>query len=276
MVALDQRESLRAMLAEARRGAVTAADIARFKVDATRALSPAASAVLLDRDIGLPAVLDADALAAGCALIVAADRLEQPVGGLVEDTTVDAAAFDDPLAADAAAYKLLVIWRPDRGEAERAAVVRDFLERCRARGRPGIVEGVVRRPAAPSASWDHAASVLACAVELGAYGPDLYKAEVPTLGAGSDAEIDAASASLTDALGCPWVVLSNGTPPERFDDAVVAACRAGASGFLAGRALWTSALRDPDPRDHLERVAAPRLRRLAERVDAVARPFSSP
>lgn len=273
MLALDQRESLRTMLAAARPDPVTPQTVAGFKVDAARALSAEASAVLLDLETGLPAVRRGGTLASSAGLIVAADRLEQLRGGPVEDTTVDTAAFDHPLSAAADAFKLLVIWRPVRGRAERRAVVREFIERCHAHGRPAIVEGVVRRPVDADDAWDHAAAVLACADELGALHPDLYKAEIPTLGRGTDDEIERRATELTALLRCPWVVLSNGTPPGRFDDAAIAACRGGASGFLAGRALWMAALGEADPGAYLRMVGAPRLRALAARVDAAARPW---
>jgi sulfofructosephosphate aldolase len=50
MLALDQRESLRAMLAEAQTAPVTDRQVAAFKLAGLRALTPHASAVLLDRD----------------------------------------------------------------------------------------------------------------------------------------------------------------------------------------------------------------------------------
>jgi len=90
---------------------------------------------------------------------------------------------------------------------------------------------------------------------------------VPTLGRSDDEAIRRAAETITDAIDCPWVVLSNGTPPERFDAAMLAACRGGASGFLAGRAIWTASLVAPDPATHLETVAAPRLGALAAAVD---------
>ena len=274
MLALDQRESLRSMLAGVRPAPVGDAEVAGFKVDAARALTPVASAVLLDAAVGLPAVRSAGALAPGCALIVAADRLTQESGGPVEWTEVDEAVLsDDALAANAAAYKLLVIWR--RGEErQRARVVATFVDGCWARGRPAIVEGIVRPDAggrldAAAHPAAHAALVREAAVELTSFGPDLYKAEVPTLGAAADAEIRDASQALSEAIPCPWVVLSNGTPPERFDAATVAACLGGASGFLAGRAIWTASIAAPDPAVHLSTVAAPRLAALANAVDEV-------
>ena len=145
MVALDQRESLRTMLELARGGDPGLADVAAFKVQASRALSPHASAVLLDRETGLPGVIDAGALASTAALLVAADRICQPRGAPVATTGLDHAVFSDTrLVVQAAAWKLLVIWHPDRGRARRARLVRAFLDACRASGRPSVLEGIVR------------------------------------------------------------------------------------------------------------------------------------
>jgi sulfofructosephosphate aldolase len=274
MVALDQRESLRTML-----GGETVPDeaLTRFKVDAARALTPHASAVLLDVAFGLGPVLEAGVVAPGCGLIVAADHLAQPPGGIVEDTAVDGTVFADPqVTARADAYKLLVIWRPGRDRARRAAIVRTFVDACRERGRPGIVEGIVRPdPGSHLTPARHAELVVEAAVELTEAEPDLYKAEVPSLGLADDDAISAAAARLTEAISPPWVVLSNGVRPERFDDAAIAAARGGASGFLAGRAIWIESIAAEDPRADLEAVAAPRLAALAQRIDGVARPWSA-
>ena len=272
MLALDQRESLRTMLAGAEHAGEVVPDeaLSRFKVDAARALSPHASAVLLDTAFGLGPVLEAGAIAPGCGLIVAADLLEQPAGGIVEDTSVDGAVFDDPEVAERAdAFKLLVIWRRERDRARRTATVGAFLEACRRRRRPGIVEGIVRPgPDERLTPERHVELVLEAAVELAEQGPHLYKAEVPSLGLAADGQITDAARRLTAALSCPWVVLSNGVRPDRFDDAAVAACLGGASGFLAGRAIWMESIATEDPRAHLDAVAAPRLATLATRVDA--------
>jgi sulfofructosephosphate aldolase len=277
MVALDQRESLRTMLAQAEDAnhqSVPDDALVEFKVEAARALTGHASAVLLDVDYGLGPVRAADAIARGCGLIVAADRLMQRPSGPVERTQVDEAVLSDAaLWAIADAFKLLVIWRPDRERAVRDEVVRTFLDGCRAASRPAIVEGIVRLEGADPTADEHADLVAAAAGELGSLGPDLYKAEVPTLGSAADADITRAAERVTAALRCPWVVLSNGTSPERFADATVAACRGGASGFLAGRALWSRSLAAPDRAADLREVAAPRLRDLAERMDSAARPW---
>lgn len=271
MLALDQRESLRTMLGARHPNGVPDAALVDFKVAAARALTPHASAVLLDVETGLGPVRAAGAIARGCGLIVAADRLTQEPGGPVQWTEVDDAVLaDDAIAAIADAYKLLVIWRPGE-QTERARVVDAFVAGCRRRGRAAIVEGIVRteQDASPDDPEAHADLVLTAAVELAGLGADLYKAEVPTLGRADDEAIARHARRLSDALPCPWVVLSNGTPADRFGSAMLAASRGGADGFLAGRAVWTASLAADDVEHHLAAVAAPRLAELARSVDLV-------
>jgi tagatose 1,6-diphosphate aldolase len=107
-------------------------------------------------------------------------------------------------------------------------------------------------------------------------GVDLFKLESPIPApalpdpAGPDA---AAAQAWFDALGAacggtPWVMLSAGASMVDFERALRFALRAGASGFLAGRAVWWEALsRFPDQvavAAALQREAVPYLQRLAE------------
>src|SRR4051794_12293698 len=81
MLALDQRETMRTMLSESWDGPVPDEALVRFKVEAARALTPAASAVLLDTAYALGPVVAEGARAPGCGLIVGCDRFDQPAGG---------------------------------------------------------------------------------------------------------------------------------------------------------------------------------------------------
>jgi sulfofructosephosphate aldolase len=162
MVALDQRESLRTMLTAVNGESATDDDLTTFKVEAARPLTPHASAVLLDRDYGLWPVLEADAVADGCRLIVAADRLLQEPGAPVEWTELDEAVLGDPPTVEVAdAFKLLVIWRPDREREERRRLVMAFLEGCRTAGKPGIVEAIVRLDRGRANPAEHVRHVVA-------------------------------------------------------------------------------------------------------------------
>jgi sulfofructosephosphate aldolase len=116
-------------------------------------------------------------------------------------------------------------------------------------------------------------AIVEAARELGATRPSLYKGQVPLGGRGDPGEITRRARAIDEALPVPWVVLSQGVDPADFPAAVEAACRGGASGMLAGRALWTAAVADEDPTPSLRTVSAPRLRELARIVDGVGRPW---
>jgi sulfofructosephosphate aldolase len=269
MVAMDQRESLRTMLAQHHADADDARMV-RFKLAVARELGPHASGFLIDRHYAYEEIVRGRLLPGSCGLILAADALEQPPGGVVEETELD----DGVDAAAAArngvvALKLLVIWRDDERRAHRAETARRFVELARSHGLLSVLESVVRGPE----GFDREAAIVEAATELGVTGCDLYKCEVPTHGAGEPDEITAWSRRIDAAVPCPWVVLSQGVDPARYPLAVEAACKGGASGMLAGRAVWTATLAADDPTDLLRERSVPRLQELGEIVDAHGRPW---
>ena len=269
MLAVDQREAMRAMFAEYQDGPVSDGQVADFKLAAIRALTPHASAVLVDRQFAWERTVAERAVDPGCGLIAAADEFLPGPDELVGDVRIDAAVEPDRVREQgAAAMKLLVLWRPDEPAEQRVAMVRAFVARCQAAGLASIIEPISRKPR-DGRPWDWNAGVLAAASELGGLGADLYKAEVPLHGEGDEAAIRQGCAALTRALPCPWVVLSSGVPQELFPRAVELACKEGASGFLAGRAVWRAVIGQRDMAAALQADAAPRLRALAELVDRV-------
>jgi sulfofructosephosphate aldolase len=267
MLAIDQRESLRTMMAAVRSEDVTDDGVVAFKRSAVEILAPHASAVLVDRQsslrVGLP---DGDPR---CGLILAADIFAQAPGGPVEDSDVDPAVtvqFAQQAGADA--LKLLVLWRAGESRGRRDDLVGRFMALGAGAGLPTVLEGIVRPPAgrdwAAPAERDDA--IQAAAGEFAQSEPDLYKAEVPGLGQLPAEQLKSRAQALTTTLGCPWVVLSSGVPAELFPGAVAAACAGGASGFLAGRAIWADSLPQPDMAASLREQAVSRLTRLAEIV----------
>jgi sulfofructosephosphate aldolase len=220
-------------------------------VAAARALTPHASAVLVDPQFGWDAVRAAGAVAPSCAPIAAADHFVPGEREHVRDAVLDESLDLDTLAAQGAvALKLLVVWRPDGDRDRRVAMVQDFVARCRQRDLVSIIEPVSRAPLAG-----------------GNFDVDVYKAEVPTHGKGTDAEVLDGCRRVDDLVAGAWVVLSSGVAADRFPDAVRLACRAGASGFLAGRAVWASVVGSPRLEEDLDHVAVPALQRLARVVD---------
>lgn len=269
MVAMDQRESLRHMFDTAGHGRPADEVLIDFKVAVAEELGPFASGFLADRQFGFDRVRAAVPESTG--LIMAVDALDQADGGPVEDTGLDLDTLTDvPEQVDA--LKLLVIWRRDERREDRVALAARFIEVARQRGVLSVLEPVVR--AAPGeVGFDMDVAIREAARELSALRPDLYKAQVPMAGVGTEADQRAASAALNKCITGPWVVLSQGVERERFTDAVRAACAEGASGFLAGRALWSDVVGSSEVREELRARSVDRLKVLADVVDANARPW---
>jgi sulfofructosephosphate aldolase len=264
MVAIDQRESLRTMFARARGTDVDDGVLADFKVAVAEQLAPHASAMLFDRHFAMPAFQAAAAVAPSCGRILAADALVQPPGGIVEDTDIDEEV--DPAEAraqGAAALKLLLIWPGDDDGQRGVDKASRFMDRCRRAGLIGVVETIVR----PKVASRREATIVDAARRLAAARPDLYKCEVPFGGKADDAAIAEVCQQVSAVLPCPWVVLSQGVEIPDFPRSVEIACRSGASGFLAGRAIWSDTIAGADYRAGLEAVSVPRLQMLAGIVD---------
>jgi sulfofructosephosphate aldolase len=268
MVAMDQRESLRAMLGAHSPAPVQDSDLTKFKLAVATELGAYASGFLIDRTYGFDEVLADRLLPPSCGLILAADRLRHPPeGGAVVETSLDEEINPAHVRErGVVAMKLLVVWRPDAERDQRLAMAAEFVRRCAEAGLLSILEGVVR----PTSDHDFDQLQLEAAAELGGLRPSLYKAQVPRRGV-DEAAVGRVSERISATVPVPWVVLSQGVSIEDFPGAVRTACHAGASGFLAGRAIWSDTLSDPTPL--LRSKAVDRLKRLAELVDSSARPW---
>ncbi|MCL2594386.1 MAG: hypothetical protein FWD83_02515 [Promicromonosporaceae bacterium] len=276
MIAMDQRESLRGMFAAAGRGAVGDEVLTEFKRAVARELSPHGSAFLVDRDFGLRGIIDDNLVAPSCAVIAAADALTMSPGGIVEETALDEVVVGgDFNLTGVQAIKLLVIWRRDERRAARVELSRAFIAAARRLGLVSVLEPVVRATEAEEAAggFDQSAAIREAARELSILQPDLYKVQMPLGGRGDHDTLVAECRLLDEAIATPWVILSQGVAIDDFAGAVRAACVAGASGFLAGRGLWSDVVGATDLDARLREVSVPRLRALGELVDELARPW---
>ena len=276
MVAVDQREALRGMFAAHQSTPVPDSQLTQFKVDVARELSPFASALLVDQEFGIDAIIDQKALQGSCGLIAAADLLVGPAGGAATDTAVDPDV--DPIRMrdiGSVGLKFLVLWRSDESPDVRAQLVEDFNKLCFVSGLPSIIEIIVKPPTDTSRSFNREEELIIAAREAAAWKPDLYKAEVPFHGEGDLSLVTKNAERISEAIGSPWVVLSNGVKQPFFNEAVKACAMGGATGFLAGRAVWADIVGSADIPKALREVSIPRLEQLAEIVDTHAKPWSS-
>ena len=270
MLALDGRASMRAILRDAGRPHEDA-DQSAFKAMVAGTLGPQASAVLCDTLTGAAAIDVVRESPGGTGLIVAVDDFTEPRFGPLQDSRLDLDAMAPAVARGGVhALKVYLFWRPEESKEERVAGAKEFVERCNDLGVLSVLEGVITVPAGDPRFDD---CLVQAAAEFGAFGPDVYKTQMPTVGQGDDESIQTQAARVTEAVGAPWVVLSNGVPTARFADGIAASCRGGASGFLAGRGAWRAAVTAPDPAEELRTTGVARFAELAAVVDAHARPW---
>ena len=276
MVAVDQREALRGMFAAYQSTPVPDSQLTQFKVDVARELSPFASALLVDQEFGIDEIINQKALKGSCGLIAAADLLVGPAGGAATDTAIDLDV--DPIRMrdiGSVGLKFLILWRNDESPDSRAKLVEDFNKLCKISGLPSIIEIIVKPPTDTSKAFNREEELIIAAKEAANWKPDLYKAEVPFHGEGNLNLVTKNAERISEAIGSPWVVLSNGVKQPFFNEAVKACAMGGASGFLAGRAVWADIVGAADIPKALRDVSIPRLEQLAEIVDAHAKPWTS-
>lgn len=268
MLAVDQREAMRMMFSAAGMpGPIADRQLTDFKVSAAKILSPHASAVLVDRQFCYRQVVDQQAVAKSCAMIVAADEFIPGNGIPVDSVAIDKSLDVAALRRDGAkALKLLVLWRSDEDPQLRLQMVHEFNQLCHSHGLLSIIEPVVRPPRRGD-KFDREQAIIDTAKELGDSGADLYKVEMPLFGKGTQPELLFAAQRLNEHINMPWVILSSGVDEKLFPRAVRVAMQAGASGFLAGRAVWSTVVGLPDTELMLRDISAPKLQRLGDIVD---------
>lgn len=272
VIAADQRGGMRKIMAATPAGeaAITEAMLGETKADITRYLASQASCILLDPVCAVPAVVDAGVLARDTALLIGLDasgfdvtpegyRLSKLVPG------VDARRVRE---LGGTGGKIMVYLRADRPEANTANL--DILRRCIADfGREDlllVVEFLTYE--LPGETREAFRAAVPGLIEEGtrlclSLGSKVLKLPYPGT--------EQACAAVTALCGTvPWAVLSAGVDHDTFLGQVETAMRNGASGVIAGRALWKDciALDRAVTRDRLTGVAVPRLRQIQ---DVVAR-----
>ena len=267
LAAMDHRDSLRVAFETAGHPTPPPERIAELKATVARALAPHATGLLIDMELGAPAVALGAPGPCGIVVPLEAQGYEDVAAGRV---TTFLPGFSPELARTlgAAACKLLLPYRPDHeaSAARQDDVVREAIAGCHAEGLPLILEPIAY--ALPGETSEAFAAlfpslVVASAERLQALGPDVLKVQFPRDDHGDEA---AWCTQLDVVCGrTPWVLLGGGGAPEAFARDLRIACAAGASGFIAGRTLWTGVIGDEDEAETwLRRVGVPLLRSLRD------------
>ncbi len=255
-----------------------------IKTQLARAVAPYASAVLVDPDLGLPACVATGALPGDVGLMLCIEGEEyqrEPDAHRTSDIR-PGWSVAQIRRAGGDAVKLLWRYRHEVAEADaHRAFVRDLAEQCRAESLPFVVEPIwVPMPGEslddPQVRARRVRGVVDYARLSQDLGADVVKTEFPGWVGAESAEADAARAcaELDAGLDVPWLLLSAGVTYDAFRIQTEIAARAGASGFIAGRALWDAAVTpDPQRRDAGVATAVARFTELRAVVAEHGRPW---
>lgn len=284
--AIDHRESLKRALNEENPDAVSYQDVVDFKLDLCRAVAPFASGVLLDPVFGAAQAVATGVLPGQAGLLVSMEK--SGYGGsstariteLLPDWSVAKAK-----KMGASAVKLLLYYRPDLKEmaARQLDVVAKLADECITEDVALLVEPVTYPVEQVGVSAKRFADmkpglVIETARQITSLPIDVLKAEFPAdLAFETDErKLRQLCHELNDASRLPWVLLSAGVDFATFRKEVEIACQAGASGFLAGRALWQEGVRirsREERMDFFKSTAASRLQELTEIANRYGQPW---
>ncbi len=286
ILAIDHRDSMRVVLDPDDPHGIPASDLTEIKLWLLSELGGEATAVMLEPEYSAAQAIATRTLPGRVGFLAAVEAqgyLGDPTAR--QTSLLDGWSVEKAKRLGASGIKLLVLYRPDSAIADAqdqmiSAVVADcarhdvplFLEPLAY----SIEPGVTTSDAAFAAKRRRI--VVDTVRRLGELGPDVLKVQFPVdtrhetdraVWADACAELDAASP-------VPWALLSGGDPFALFLEQVEVACRAGASGFMVGRALWSEAVtaHENDRRRLVDTVLRPRFRQLAEAADAHGRDWA--
>lgn len=285
VLAIDHRANLREALSAARGMPIDDHEVGEFKRDVVQALGGLCSGILGD-----PAFVLGYGIASGLL------RGEQGLIAPVEVTNyaqhpserdvqfIPGWNVEKAKRAGLSGIKLLLYFHPEAPSAQQRIRLATMLaEVCTRYDIPLFLEPILH-PLNAATRMDTATRLnasLEMVRVMAATGADILKLEFPV-----DLAVERDRYVLEDAVGqlneacasTPWVLLSGGVEASVFAQQAEAACAAGCSGVMVGRALWNPAVKaaagGADRRMQVLQAAARReLEQLAAIVKANATPF---
>ena len=300
MVAVDQRPPMLKALAEKLDGRKPGyEDLGVVKAALAETLLPHGSALLIDPDYGYPQAEAVIAPNKGLLITLEDFNFTETEEGR-KTSVMQGWGVDKVKRMGADGVKLLLWYRPDASAdvvAHQKALVRSVGDACRAHDIPFLLELLVfpfKGTAGHTTDYaedkdKHPELVLQSLRDFAGpeYGVDIYKLESPALARDlPDPDEDTAEAreaqkqfdAISAIIDKPWVMLSAGASMEVFRRVLTYAYRAGANGYLAGRAIWWPAFQHfPDVAAmmaDLKSQSADYMADINRLTDAKARPWT--
>lgn len=262
MTAVDQRPPIVNPIAAARGGTAPWEDVARFKTMLVETLQGQSTAMLLDPNYAYPMAAGLLDPRLGLIMTLEESAFRETDEGRLSDE-IDGWSVEKIKRAGADAVKVLAWYRPDAPEAVNAhqrAFTRRIGEACVKFDIPFLFELLVYPlPGEKNQTTQYiemaekkSEFVLESVREFAKpeYHVDVFKLESPVParecpGAGQPGAetVQALFDEMGRLAGRPWVMLSAGAGMAEFRNVLSHAYAAGASGYLAGRAIWSQAFK---------------------------------
>ncbi len=286
ITALDHRGSLRRAINVEDPKSVTFDQMVDYKNKLLRHLAPHSSAILIDPIYGAAPALANGLIAGNQGFLVSLEATGyEDADGDRLTSVADGWGVEKIKRMGASAVKLLLYYNPGSSTAaQQEDVVKRAAEECDRLDIPFLVEPMTYHitggPKKGTAEFAERKPdmVIETARRLCPLGIDVLKAEFPD---DPDHETDEAVMAehchqLTEAAGIPWVLLSAGVGYDTFKLQTRLACENGASGFLAGRAIWQEApgLPEDEQEAFLQSTAVARLKELTDIANQRGRPWT--
>lgn len=283
---MDHRQGLISMIEETQHRKPDYADIVNMKLDMCSTMGPRASGILLDPEYGAAQCIASNVLGGRTGLLVSVEATgyeNDPQGRLT--TLLGDWSVEKIKRMGASAVKILVYYRPDikKLAEKQLRTIEKVAGQCIRNDIPFLVEPKTYYVKGEKmGSADFAARlpemVIETARQITSLPIDVLKAEFP---ADMKYEKDTSRLAkycreLDKASKVPWVILSAGVDYETFRKQVSIACKAGASGFLAGRAIWQEAMELAGREERIaffRGVSAKRLQELSGIAEENGRPW---
>ncbi len=283
ILALDHRGNLKRAFNPGDPDSVPYQQIVDFKRTVTAILSPVADGILLDAVYGAAQTIASGTLDPNTGLLVAVEKSGYAGDPTERDSRILPGWGVEKIARmGAAAVKLLLYYHPEASNArEQETLLQQVATDCVKYDLPLFLEPLSYslNPEVPKLPSNEVFQVVTeTARRLTPMGVDVLKAEFPlNIMEEPNEDIWAkACQTLSKASVVPWVLLSAGVSFDQFIRQTRVACQAGASGVLAGRAVWKEAvgLTGDERIKFLYSTATDRLNQLARVVTTYAKPWT--
>ena len=255
------------------------------KIELIRSLASECSAFLLDARFGLAQAIASRALPGSVGLMASIEDEDYKPTTVHRRTRFrEHWSIKQMKLLGVDVCKLLWFYRPESEAAEhQREVVRSLVRQCAEISLPLVVEPIwfpLEGEDPKSEAWKQrrVRGIVESAHEANSLGVDILKVEFPGYVETEEGRSKALEACrrLDSGVDVPWMLLSAGVGYEAFKTQVEIACRAGGSGFMAGRSIWRDAasIHEPHERVPAAKAAAARLAELAAITKQHGIPFA--